>query len=335
MKVIITGDLHSRKDDLYSEFALSYIEYLFTYAEKNDIKTIIFDGDIFDKSTKIHNETFIPIFKLLYENKDRFSFYFILGNHDIYSIDNDSIVETFAPIGPVIKDYEQFEIGGVKMDMLAYTKNLSDLRQPEKTGADILITHLSIANFSFDNSYHVNEKIAFSPELFAGYKKVFSGHFHKFQEKENIVYVGSPFQQNFGETGEDKGFVILETEDLSWNFEKYSFGPVYKKETAEDLLIKEYPNKYFYNTFLEIQVRQKIDNFVKLKHILYERGVVKIVPRFIKEDVGIDFKDGKEVEINENLENMVISFIKEKVSEEGIDNEKLVKIFSAAYKSAM
>jgi len=335
MKLIITGDLHSRKDDLYSEFAISYLEFLFEYAKKSKIDTIVFDGDIFDKSTRIHNETFIPVFKLLYENKDNFRFYFILGNHDIYSIDNDSIVETFAPIGPVIKENQQFEIGGIKIDMLAYTKNTSDLIYSEKTGGDILITHLAIANFSFDNSYHVNEKIAFTPDLFSGYRKVFSGHFHKFQENKNIVYVGSPFQQNFGETGEEKGFVVLETDDLSWTFEKYKFAPVYKKENIEDLLTKEYPSKYFYNTFLQVEIKQKVDNFVKLKHVLYERGVIKIVPKFIKEEVGINHEDGKDVEINQSLENMVVSFIKEKVSEEGIDNEKLIKIFSTAYKNTL
>ena len=49
-------------------------------------------------------------------------------------------------------------------------------------------------------------------------KKVFSGHYHIRQEKDNIIYLGTPYQLNFGDAGNEKGFYILDTETNELQF---------------------------------------------------------------------------------------------------------------------
>jgi DNA repair exonuclease SbcCD nuclease subunit len=51
-----------------------------------------------------------------------------------------------------------------------------------------------------------------------GYRMVFSGHYHHRNEFENVQYVGSPLQQNFGEGRQEKGVIILDTSTMKQEF---------------------------------------------------------------------------------------------------------------------
>ncbi len=43
-----------------------------------------------------------------------------------------------------------------------------------------------------------------------GFRRVFSGHYHYRNKFENVQYIGSPLQQDFGEMGQDKGVIIYD-----------------------------------------------------------------------------------------------------------------------------
>ncbi len=45
----------------------------------------------------------------------------------------------------------------------------------------------------------------------SGFKKVFSGHYHYRNSIENVHYIGSPFQQNYGERDQEKGVLIYDS----------------------------------------------------------------------------------------------------------------------------
>lgn len=67
----------------------------------------------------------------------------------------------------------------------------------------------------------------------------FLGHIHKPQEvTRNIYYVGSPFQQNFGESGEEKRLAILDTQTMhvEWvSLEGFGF-PKYRTVSAQEFV---------------------------------------------------------------------------------------------------
>lgn len=316
-KVIITGDLHCDKG-IWVDICLNYLTHLQNYATDNNINDIIIDGDIFEKSTKIKNESFVPLFFKFMELKEKgFNLYFILGNHDVYNIDNESIVKTFLPFGKVIQDFDQFEIQGKTIDMLAYTKEEGKI--PD--GGDILITHLSIASFTFDNNYHVNEKIAFSPDQFENYNIVFSGHFHRHQHKKNIVYVGSPYQLNFGEKSQSKGFVVLDVDTYDWEFVEYNEAPKFIIIKPEDFQTVDVSN-----CFVKVKITEKLDNYIKLKHLLYEKGAIEVIPDYREEvDYNID-EENTDIDFNGEIKESMVEYIN-KVDIEDVDNEKLLEIF--------
>ena len=243
----MTSDWHINykgANSIFVKVALDYIDFLEHYAVDNGIDNIFFLGDVFEKSSKIKHESFVPLFlKLHAMNKRGLKVYFILGNHDIYSIDNDSIVETFSPIvTKVIKDLDMLHLGGRDFTFLSYTKEAAKV---PATG-DILITHLAIADFEFDNDYHANEAIALKRNLFKGFNKVFSGHFHKAQERDNIRFIGSPYQLNVGEMGQKKGFGVFDTVADTYDFIHYPYAPEFVIIKVENFNKVDVKNKFVY-----------------------------------------------------------------------------------------
>jgi len=316
-KIIITSDFHI-KEGIYVDICLSYIESLMEYAIENDIKDIIIAGDIFDKSSKIKNEAFVPLFFKFMEMKELgFKLVFIIGNHDTYNLDNDSLVETFKPFGLVIKELETIEIDGRKISLLPYTKDESEI--PES--GDILITHLSIADFTFDNNFHVNEKLGMPISTFKDWNLVFSGHFHRPQNKKNICFMGSPYQLNFGECGQQKGFVVFDTESDKWEREYYDEAPTYLKIKAKDFVEADVSN-----SFVQVEIEDKLDNYVKLKHLLYDKGAINVVPAFKDTTSNIEIGDD-DIIFNSGIKEMMSEYIMSNVSEEKIDNKKLMELF--------
>jgi len=321
-RILLTGDFHVKKG-ITTNIILDYLDYLKIYCKENTIFHIIIMGDIFDKSSNIKNEAFVPLFMKFYDMKnDGITFTFILGNHDIYSVNNDSIVETFKPLGRVIKEAEYLE-GHQDFSYLPYTKKEEDIVSQD----GYLFTHIPIADFSFDNSYHATEKHAFKKDLFKDYTLVFTGHFHRHQSKDNIVYVGSPIQLNFGEMNQKKGFVVFNDTTGGWKFEEYTKAPKFIKIDINDFQTFDPTNK-----FVGVKIDKKIENFVKLRKILFEKGALEVVPFFEKKE-DIEIKKIEHMEDNTSIKNIVRNFLQE-VEEGDVSNDKLLEIFEEVLNEA-
>ncbi len=319
-KIIITSDFHL-ETGIYVSICIDYIDYLVQYAKNNDIKYIVIAGDIFEKSSKIKNEAFLPLFRKFQEIKNTtdIEIIILLGNHDVFNEKNESIVEAFSPFGKLVQDFETVEIDGHKIDLLAYTKDTSKI--PKESDSEFLITHLGIISFSFDNGYESTDKDFFDPELFRNYKLVFSGHLHRFQYKKNIIFQGSPYQTSTEEEGQKKGFVIFDT-DRDWEFVEYKGAPEYLTVSAEQLI----DGIDLHNKFVSVKITEKVENFVQLKHILYEKGAIDVKPIFIKEDEDLDIlKEDIDFKINDNIEKLLKDHISS-IDIDGIDNNLLLKI---------
>lgn len=327
MKLIFTADLHG-KDGIYVNILIDYIDYLATYAKKNKINTIVFLGDILHKANKIRNETFIPLFKKLQELKeDGFILIFILGNHDMFTMNKDSLVETFSPFGTVIKSETQMEFDGIKINLCPYT---TDEMEVPTVNADYLLTHLPISEFVFDNDMEIKDKNAFHPDFFSNYKKVFTGHYHKRQEKYNIEYIGSPYQLSFGEAGDtNKGFVVFEPSTGKEEFIQYKNAPKYYEIDYDTLVNDGVEETDIQNSFVKIFIDKKIENFTKVRNSLYKIGAIDIVPTFRSPSEKILDENLTKVEINKPIKEMLQTFIKEKefyYGKEKLDNKILIDL---------
>jgi DNA repair exonuclease SbcCD nuclease subunit len=68
-------------------------------------------------------------------------------------------------------------------------------------------------------------------------KYVFSGHFHKRQALDNVIYIGNTFPTNYGDAWDDaRGMAILTTETEDVDFIDWADCPKYRKVKLSDVL---------------------------------------------------------------------------------------------------
>jgi DNA repair exonuclease SbcCD nuclease subunit len=90
------------------------------------------------------------------------------------------------------------------------------------------------------NSYKVCEEGLKVKDLLKKSPLVISGHFHTRHEKKfgkgTILYVGNPFQMDFGDTDNQKGYYVLDLDTLEYNFTPNNISPNYKKISLSELV---------------------------------------------------------------------------------------------------
>lgn len=325
MRAICTGDLHIRNDNLnniHINSILGFLDHITDYYFKNEIDYLFVIGDVFHKSSNIKNEAFIPIFMKFFAMKEKgIKMIFIPGNHDIMNVNNDTIIETFAAFGDVYKTKTSLTIDNEEFIFLPYTKKESEI---PKGNGEYLITHLSIADFNFNNYAIADEKLAFKRELFEDFKMVITGHFHKYQNKGNIYYIGSPVQVDRGEMGQTKGFGVLDTGTESIEFVEYDLAPKFVEVTEKE--IEQIDKMDFSNCHVVVRINSKIKDFAKLRYILYEKGAINIIPIF--ETVTESSEPSIQIEEISNIGDIIEDIIKdENVKPENLNTEELTKTF--------
>jgi len=321
MKIIFFADTHIQ-NGIRKEIFVDFIDYLQDYAISNEIKTIICGGDLFDSPLlkKLNNETFIDSFFKLKELSKYSKLYFIIGNHTIHRLDNkDNIVNTLSTFSEVITDFHQIDIDGNKIDLLPYVDNWDKI--PES--GNVLFSHFPVRGMVYGGQKDDDEK-GVPIEKFSGYKKVLLGDIHKHQEKENIVYVGSPYMISYGERRvKEHGFIVFDTDDNSYEFIKYSDAPKYIQVSINDALKVDVKN-----SFVKVEIKDKTENFIKLKHILYERGALEVLPEFSREDEEVVVEDNIDFDIKNKLDSMLFDYLDSMEENKEIDKDKLKNILT-------
>ena len=325
-KIVFCCDLHINKDLLRLTECLNFLDYLKKYCLANQINYIVIGGDLFDTSNSIKNQMFIPFFNKLYEIKEAgIELIIFPGNHDSMNNDNDCLAETFSAFSTFIKKSATIDIDGVTCDFLAYTENTSDI----PNNGRVLFSHLEVEGFYFNSKKKVENSI-FTESLFENYELVVSGHLHKMQERNNFLFVGSPYETDRGEMGKSNYFAVISGEpnrEITYELVSYEEAPKYMtidvEQFNEDL--------DFSNKMITIRINKKIENFVKLRDIMFNKGCISVEPEFIKEDTPVDVGIHN-ISSTESVSVEMAKYLKE-VKSEGIDNNKLLGYYKKVLKS--
>ena len=63
----------------------------------------------------------------------------------------------------------------------------------------------------------------------------FTGHYHRHQKvSDNLIIVGSPMQHTWGDSGDERGYIILDTDTKKWEFKAYAGPRFINKEVFVD-----------------------------------------------------------------------------------------------------
>jgi DNA repair exonuclease SbcCD nuclease subunit len=200
--------------------------------EEHGIDTILQSGDMWDNRTQLTLKTFHAIKPVVFDEIVRrgYTMHTIVGNHDITLRDSlrmdtsTLLLQEYIQSGHVHvhKEPKAVKFGSCTIDMLPWicsenTKEIAKFMN-RKTIGDICFGHLEIAGAMMQRG--IPGHGGFPITAFGRYSSVLSGHYHtrSFLDGNRINYVGTPYEMNWGDSGDQRGFTVLDTETLEYTF---------------------------------------------------------------------------------------------------------------------
>lgn len=227
MKIAIIADTHfgatSEPFAFLDHQKLFYDTVFFPTLEKYKIDTVVHLGDLVDKRKFID-------FKISMRMREEFldrlvgkDVYIIGGNHDMYN-NNTNKINAFNELltrydFKIYTRTQEVQIGNESILFVPWINDENEEKSADlirRTRCDLLFGHLEIQGFEMTRSQICENGIA--PSMFENFSMVFTGHFHRKSVKNNIYYLGSPFQMTWDDYGDARGFHIfdLETRELTF-----------------------------------------------------------------------------------------------------------------------
>lgn len=202
-KYLLVSDIHVRMETL--DICDRLFDEIISHANENKCPTII-AGDLFHTKAIIRSECL----RLVANKLGKFNqlVIFLVGNHDFDNIRcSGSSLDIFhyIPNCMVIKDTEILNQG--KIGFLAYCNSNEVFEEKiKKLNSKYLICHQGIRGFK-RNNFKVDED-GVPAESLSKFDAVISGHYHLPSSINNITYIGSPYQQDYGETTQEKRIIL-------------------------------------------------------------------------------------------------------------------------------
>lgn len=318
MKILFMTDTHlgvRNGSNIFREmFRYYYKNVLFPYIRDNNISKIIHLGDFFDSRTSINlsdisyvmNE-FIPMVE-----DSCVTMYIIAGNHDTAfrntnEINSLSIFKKSENIKVVDDDIEYIGTKHKNFVLVPWLNqsNQDEILQKIEKYSDknhILCGHLEVIG----SPMYKNSKLCehgLSADIFKGFYKVLSGHFHEPSRNGVVEYIGALFHYTWQDHGCWRGFRVYDSLNDSWesvkNENELFLSISYNDEISIDNFSNEIKGK-----FIVVSVDNEYDK-IKLKSFIHDiesRSPFKVdvIDKSLENfDINIDTEGNHSIKIKE------------------------------------
>lgn len=321
-KVAIFSDLHlgvhSNSSDWHN-YAVEWAHWFRDECRSKGIKDLIFAGDWHHNRSEISVNT-LQISADILDILSEFNLIAITGNHDIYykhrtDVNSLSIFKSRKNV-TVLEKYEIVEAFDKKISFCPWNTATKDIEE-----SDLIVGHFEIETFKM-NTYKTCEEGVKVKDLLKKSELVISGHFHTRHEKKfgagTILYVGNPFQMDFGDAGNQKGYHILDLDTMEYEFFANNISPNYNKISLSDMVQAGEITPIIRAKFTNNIVKVKIDMNISQEDMdILQRTLSCLKPEVLTYDYDINFNrilDNKEdiedlsgVDIEQAIEEFVNS----------------------------
>ena len=313
MKVAIITDQHfgARKSsrvfhDFFNKF---YKNVFFPTLKKRGIDTVLDLGDTYDNRRTLDlwaaNWSKTEYFDKLREMG--ITVHALVGNHTAYFKDTNDVNTLTGIVGEYdnISIYDratEVVIGGLPILFLPWINQQNkeeSYTAIENSKSKVAMGHLELNGFEAHRGYLMDHGDSTAP--YRKFEKVFSGHYHRKSHRNNIWYLGNPYQIYWNDYRDRRGFHIFDTETLELEFIQNPY-EIYQKIYYHEDNIQSSMFKFheYANTFIKIIVEKKTntDKFERFISQLYAAGVheIKVIedPSFeqdLSEEIDIERED--------------------------------------------
>lgn len=278
MKIAILSDTHwgIRGDSTaFLDYQKIFLDNVFfPYLREHGITQIILPGDLVDRRKYINFNTARRMREdFLDPIRREFVMCVVAGNHDIYSRNTSEVNALDELIGnddriPFFTKPQETSIDGTAILLVPWINDenqVATLETIKNTKAQICIGHLELKGFEMQKGHVADHGM--DAALFDKFDLVISGHYHTRSTKGNITYVGTPFQMNWGDWGEKRGFHILDTETRELEFVENPYSLfskyVYNDENLDqEALTKQLDNEHFEGVYVKLIVEKKTNPYL-------------------------------------------------------------------------
>lgn len=340
MLVGVITDTHwsSRKSSklFHDHFELFYKNVFFPTLEQYGITTVIHMGDAFDSRKNIDFWGLDWTRRVVLDPLSKYEVHMITGNHDCYLKNTNSInsPELLLKEYKNIKTYSdptEIKVDNLDILLIPWINSENEqktLKMIQNSKCKVAMGHLELNGFP-PYKGHIMED-GRNPSIFNNFKKVFSGHYHTRSSKDNIHYLGNPYEIYWNDVYDERGFTIFDTETLN----HYSvdnpyniFEIVYYGEDTTPIKRYNYENK-----IVKVIVKQK-DNqldFEKFLDKLYSQNPAELK---IVENFQVQIEQNFEALESEDTFAILQRYVEE--SECDLNKDNIMNILQEIYKEAL
>jgi hypothetical protein len=344
MKVLLITDQHFgvRNDSqVYVEYYKKfYSEIVIPFIEAYKIKHVLCLGDTFDRRKSINFNSLEAAKEMWFDPLESMGvkLTMLVGNHDIYYKNTLRVNAPSLLLGEygniqIIDNPSEFDIDGLTILGIPWIcdDNRSRVYELlEKSVSPLCVGHLEFNGFETVPGVVMDHGIDVGS--FKKFDKVLSGHFHTRSNKDNIYYLGNPYELYWNDYQAKRGFHILDTETLDLKFYRNPFTMFHKEFYNEDTvdLTKDY--SVLQNKYIKLIVEKKedallFDRFVKL---IYDSQPAELK---IIEDLSVEYpEDDLDME-SEDTMTVLEKFVDE--MELKVDKKSVFGIIKTLYTEAL
>lgn len=239
-KIAMFTDIHwgcHQNSIQHSQDCDQFIDWFLIHCKNLKVDAIFFLGDWFEQrgsiSTLTANYSIRALRKL---NKIGIPVFILVGNHDLFHRHNREIhsAEGFREFSNIHVVDHPIKIHNLLLVPFLF-KDEYPLIVNEVNKSKYVFGHFEFRNFYLTGTNQKAEH-GYHHKLFDGPTHIFSGHYHKRQANDNVIYIGNPFGTSYADAGDfERGMTILNTDTADIDFIDYE-GPTYIKTDLSSLV---------------------------------------------------------------------------------------------------
>ena len=305
-----------------------FVDWFILEAKRAGCETCICLGDWHHNRNSINLITLDTSIRCLEKLGAAFEqFFWFPGNHDLYYKDNREVHSSaFGKHIPEVTVVDQV----TTLDDVTLVPWLigDEWKEMKKIKSKYVFGHFELPLFYMNAMVQMPDHGELQAQDFGNPDYVFSGHFHKRQHKENIVYIGNAFPHNFADTWDDeRGMMILEwggvPEYVNWpDCPKYRTLKLSRLIDEKDTIMK---SKMYLKVNMDINVSYEEANFLK-ETFMNDYDIREI--SMIQEKVNMDTGDDTAIDSKFESVDQIVTEEIVKINSEQFEQKMLLDIYN-------
>jgi len=341
-KIALITDQHfGGKQD--SQYFLDYIENFYTnqffpYLKENNITTVIDLGDTFDRRKYVNFHTLHQVKKFYFDvfaERD-IRLHSIVGNHSTYYRNTNSVnssdllyghyhnVNTYASPTPI-------SIDGTIIDLIPWINsgNYDEVMYfIKKSKAQVMFGHLEIDGFAMYKGYVANSGLP--KKLFNRYEIVCSGHYHHKSSKDNIHYLGAPYEITWNDYDDPRGFHVFDTETRELEFIRNNyrlFEKIYYDDSG-NIDYKKLDTNHYKDKIVKLIVEEKnnLSNFEDFVERLYKSELTDLTILEDLSEYSMRYSDDEEEDLEVGNTSIFLDEYVDSMPDDNVKDEERKKV---------